>query len=83
LSGYGRRPGIEPLSDALALARKAERAAKQIPDKNALAVTVSKRSGVDRTVADSWDRLDRRLELFINLHRKDMVPQVKDGVLWR
>jgi len=65
---------LEPLSDTLALARAAEKAAKSVPGKNALAVTVSKRSGVDRTVAGTWGTLDQRLERFIALHRTDAIP---------
>lgn len=79
---------IEPLSDALELARQAEKQAKAVPGKDALAVTVSKRSGVDRTVtgkwqpgedidtalAEQWRTLDRRLERFVELHRKDEFP---------
>lgn len=65
---------LEPLSDVLALARATERAAKSVSGKNALAVTVSKRSGVDRTVADSWGKLDQRLEWFIVLHREEAIP---------
>jgi CRISPR-associated protein Cmr2 len=65
---------LEPLTDALALARAAEKAAKSVPGKNALAVTVSKRSGSDRTVAGTWGTLDRRLEQFIVLHRSDAIP---------
>jgi CRISPR-associated protein Cmr2 len=79
---------IEPLSDALDLARKAEKQAKAVPGKNALAVTVSKRSGVDRTVtgkwqpgedvatapAEQWRTLDQRLTQFVRLHRKDEFP---------
>lgn len=81
---------IEPLSDALALVRRAEKCAKAVPCKNALAVIVSKRSGVDRVVAGSWEprvtqdshetpdvlgsTLDRRLIEFAALHRKDAFP---------
>ncbi|HMA33297.1 MAG TPA: type III-B CRISPR-associated protein Cas10/Cmr2, partial [Chloroflexia bacterium] len=72
---------VEPLSDVLALARAAERAAKAVPDKNALAITVSKRSGGDTTVAGSWSRaggdwaaLDDRLRGFAGLHRADQIP---------
>lgn len=65
---------IEPLSDALALARKAEKRAKHVPRKNALAVTVSKRSGSDRTVAGPWGMLDERLAWLVGLHRADAVP---------
>jgi CRISPR-associated protein Cmr2 len=45
---------IEPLEDALAGARAAEREAKSVQGKNALAVTVMKRSGSDTTVAGRW-----------------------------
>lgn len=63
---------LDPLSDALDLARGAERAAKV--SRNALAVTVSKRSGVDRTVSGVWGTLDQRLTLFTRLHLVDAVP---------
>ena len=63
---------LDPLSDALDLARGAEREAKV--SRNALAVTVSKRSGVDRTVSGIWGTLDRRLALFTGLHLADAVP---------
>ena len=41
---------LEPLSDTLDLARQAEKVAKTVVGKEGLAITVSKRSGVDRTV---------------------------------
>ncbi|ACA60319.1 type III-B CRISPR-associated protein Cas10/Cmr2 [Candidatus Desulforudis audaxviator] len=65
---------LDPLSDALELARRAEKAAKSVGGKNALAVTLSKRGGVERTVKDTWGVLDRRLERFIDLHRAEAVP---------
>lgn len=65
---------IEPLSEALELARRAEETAKQVEGKNALAVTLSKRSGVDRTVKGTWNQLDQRLEWFIQLHRQEAIP---------
>jgi CRISPR-associated protein Cmr2 len=65
---------LEPLSDALTLVRAAEKAAKQVAGKNALAVIVSKRSGSDRTVAGTWGKIDQRLDWFIKLHRDDAVP---------
>lgn len=48
---------IEPLSDALALARDAERAAKRVDGKDALAITLSKRSGADITISGKWSIL--------------------------
>lgn len=65
---------IEPLGDALALARAAERVAKRVPDKDALAITLSKRSGADITVQGRWGELDTRLEQFVILHRLDALP---------
>ena len=41
---------LEPLSDALELVRKAEKTAKGIDGKNALAIIVDKRSGTSRTI---------------------------------
>jgi CRISPR-associated protein Cmr2 len=66
---------IEPLSDALNLARAAEKAAKRLPGKNSLAITLSKRSGVDRTIGGSWQSgfFERLVEL-IQLHRSEAIP---------
>ncbi len=52
---------LEPLSDVLALARRAEKAAKAVPGKKALAVTLNKRSGVERTVKSGLSTLVERL----------------------
>lgn len=65
---------LDPLSDVLELARQAEMLAKSIDDKNALAITVSKRSGVDRTVKGKWGKLDHRLTRFIEWHCNGDVP---------
>lgn len=66
---------LDPLSDALELARQAEKTAKSIDaDKNALAITVSKRSGVERTVKGKWGKLDQRLTTIIDWHCKGDVP---------
>lgn len=64
---------IEPLSDALELARKTEKAAKRT--RNAVAVTLSKRSGVDTTIGGEWQSgFPGRLERFIALHQDDAIP---------
>ncbi len=65
---------LEPLSDALALARAAERAAKAVKDKDALAIVLSKRSGADVTVRGRWGSLDQRLQQFVTMHRRDALP---------
>ena len=82
---------LDPLQDTLALAREAEKTAKkevpnkERPEKNALAITLSKRSGADRTVKGSWDSmkperaLDDRLARFVFLLLEDELP---DGVAY-
>jgi CRISPR-associated protein Cmr2 len=65
---------MEPLSDALALARHTERAAKGIRGKDALAITVRKRSGFDTLVRGHWGELDKCLQSYISLYLKDAVP---------
>lgn len=70
---------LEPLSDVLELARAAEKVAKSVPGKNALAVTLSKRSGVERTVQGRWEELDQRLGWFIKLHR---IEAISGGVAY-
>lgn len=65
---------LEPLQDALTLAREAEKKAKGIPGKNALAIIVDKRSGVSRVVADTWANIDGRLQTFIGWHCSDQIP---------
>lgn len=51
----------EPLEDALQTARDAEKEAKSVKGKNALAVTEAKRSGAPRTVKGKWGELDVHL----------------------
>lgn len=65
---------IEPLSDALELARSAEKAAKSVNGKNALAVLVDKRSGAGRAVKGAWGTIDQRLNQFIDWHYEDQIP---------
>lgn len=72
---------MDPLSDTMALARSAEKRAKAVPGKNALAVVVSKRSGADRSAVGTWgtpgaeeDALDRRLLRFVDLHLAAAIP---------
>jgi len=76
----------EPLQDALTTMRQAEEEAKSVTGKNALAIILSKRSGADTTIKDSWanDRntgksFDERLKWFVQLHLDDALP---DGVAY-
>ena len=50
----------EPMSEARALAERAEKMAKSHPGKNALAVIVAKRSGGDLALVGSWDEAEGR-----------------------
>lgn len=64
---------LEPLSSVLDLARQAERVAKRT--RNALAIILSKRSGVDTTISGTWQSgFVERLERFIELYRTDAFP---------
>ena len=70
---------LESLQDALTLVRSAEQTAKKVDGKNALAVTLSKRSGFDTTIKGSWkpavgEPLDRRLVRFARLHLTGDLP---------
>lgn len=65
---------LEPLTDALQLARAAEKAAKRDGGRDALAITLSKRSGIDRTVVGKWGEFVPRLSRFITLHRLEAIP---------
>lgn len=64
---------LEPLSDALELVRDAEKTAKTVDGKHGLAITVSKRSGVDRTIADKHLTLAPRLQQMIEWRRSGAI----------
>ncbi len=66
---------LEPLSEALELARKAEAHAKSLKGKNALAVALNKRGGSEKTVGGTWGAFDRRLEWFIQLYCEGELPR--------
>ncbi|MBS1791598.1 MAG: type III-B CRISPR-associated protein Cas10/Cmr2 [Acidobacteria bacterium] len=65
---------LDPLSDALELARSAEKEAKRVEGKNALCVKVDKRSGEVTTVKGKRGELEERLEYFTLLHIAEAVP---------
>lgn len=70
---------LEPLSDVLALAREAEKTAKKHPGKDALAVTLSKRSGADRTVVGGWtEGIAERLRFFMD----NVATKVPEGAAY-
>ncbi len=65
---------LEPLSDALALARDAEKTAKDA-GRDALAMILSKRSGADRAVAGQWAVFLPRFEKMIGLMRRGAISK--------
>lgn len=65
---------LEPLEDALNLARQAEKEAKSLADKNALAITLNKRSGAPRTIVGRWGELDVRLTQFAAFYAAKELP---------
>ena len=78
---------LEPLEDALELARKAEKEAKayikciqkengkpEVSKKNALAIVLNKRSGAPRIVAGRWGEIKVRLDKFVKYYRKKELP---------
>ncbi len=77
---------LMPLSDALDLARATEKTAKDVTGKNALAITISRRSGGDYTVKAQRAALVERLKQFIGLFAADKLPggvayEIRDLVL--
>ena len=60
--GVAVRHHLDPLAQGLNAARRAEKKAKE--KRNALAISLDKRSGGEILISDSWDALDRRLERF-------------------
>jgi CRISPR-associated protein Cmr2 len=73
-AGIGISHFLEPLSQALAVARRAETLAKRQPGRNCLAVTVDKRSGSRTHLVGPWGELDRELEEYALLHAGDHLP---------
>lgn len=60
---------LTPLYQALELARRAEKHAKNDAGRNALCVLLSKRSGGETAVYGHWKSFDTRLHTMVALHR--------------
>jgi CRISPR-associated protein Cmr2 len=71
---------LDTLKEARRLAKQAEIRAKEVNGKNALAITISKRSGGEYSIAGSWETKNLRqgigdyLENLINVCRDDAIP---------
>lgn len=71
---------LELLHDVRDRAKKAEKQAKSVQGKDALAIVASKRSGGDITVCAKWaDEPDKRLVALAKLLKDNALP---DGVAW-
>lgn len=66
---------LDSLREALDLARSAEKQAKGVSGKNAVAIKISKRSGEERAVAGKWGELDERIAALIQLYRDGDIPE--------
>ncbi len=65
---------MAPLDTSLGVAQGAEKVAKGLPKKDALAVVVEKRSGGATLVCDHWDTLVPRLLSLSELHDAEAIP---------
>jgi CRISPR-associated protein Cmr2 len=66
---------MENLEDLLEYGRDAEKAAKKVEGKNALAVHLHKRGGAPIKIASRWqDVPDKRLTLYAELMQKEVLP---------
>jgi CRISPR-associated protein Cmr2 len=66
---------LDSLREALNLARSAEKQAKALKEKNALAIRVSKRSGEERAAVGRWGELDKRLSELMKLYLDGSIPE--------
>lgn len=66
---------LRPMNLSLNLARHAEKLAKSVKGKNALAVILDKRSGAPLSTADSWSSgIAQRLIQWALFHQQDLIP---------
>jgi CRISPR-associated protein Cmr2 len=64
---------LTPLSDVLESARRTERKAKNIPGKHGLAIVLSRRSGIDRTISARMPDLLKRVQTLIHYTRQGLI----------
>jgi CRISPR-associated protein Cmr2 len=64
---------LTPLSNVLETARRAEREAKEVPDKNSLIIVLSKRGGVDRMAKTKVSDLVERMQVLIGYVRQKQI----------
>jgi len=66
---------LDPLAEVLELAREAEEKAKRVQGKNGFAVTLSRRSGVERTIMGKFQSTSSRLKQLIKYHQQNAVSK--------
>lgn len=66
---------LDALEDSLQQARDAEKVAKGVKGKNALAVTLSRRGGSPRTVKGARGELDERLWVMVEWHLQKQIAR--------
>lgn len=64
---------LQPLWEALGIARATEQKAKHVEGKNALAITVRKRSGGEYSVAGQWGELDAQIKTLVHYAIEDAL----------
>lgn len=72
--GIGIVHHLDSLHSARIIARETEQRAKRVPKKNALAITVSKRSGEDYSIEGPGEQLEPDLETLIAFCRQGVIP---------
>jgi CRISPR-associated protein Cmr2 len=65
---------LELLRDARVLAHEAEKLAKNVDGKDALAIILSKRSGETYQMKGKWDEIDKDLEQFTTYTQEGKIP---------
>ncbi len=65
---------LDSLRKARDIAQEAEHHAKGVPGKNALAITISKRSGEDYHIAGQWNDIDISLQRLVGFFRNGAIP---------
>ena len=65
---------LDSLQDSLNLARAAEKKAKGAKDKNGLAITISKRGGIDFSVVGQWGEIDTYINQLVPFCVDDSIP---------
>lgn len=66
---------LQPLSEVLELARRAEKEAKQVKGKDALCIVLNKRSGSERFIKAKWDTLIERMQILSLLHHQKAISK--------